>query len=247
MSDPSPCAVLTLPVDIPRITYTSEGLDLDYFGPVDGSISVEGAKFVARLTDGVEDEVARTIKQFITTTQHDCVGSAEEKRSCWFTIRSTKPTDEFNIPRWHRDGPMYPYDEGREEVVRSKYAITLLGPPTLMLVPDEDTFAIERQGLAQHYWWLEKDIPRPSQEQWDEADLELRKWLENEFKETPKVDIGHGQIVRFSWGRDNSPIHSEPDIVCDRIFMSVLYGSEPELRRMCDWREAKYGEFETGV
>ncbi|CEI61878.1 hypothetical protein FVEN_g2934 [Fusarium venenatum] len=247
MSDPSPCAVLTLPVEIPHITSTSEVLDLDYFGPVDDSISIEGSKFVARLTDGVENEVARIIKEFIVTTQNDCVGNAKEKRACWFTIRSTKPTDEFNIPRWHQDGPMYPYDKGREEVVRSKYALTLLGPPTLMLVPDEDAFATERQGIAQHFWWQEKDTHRPSAEEWDEADLKLRKWLENEFKETPRVQIEHGQIVRFSWGRDNSPLHSEPDIICDRIFISVLYGSESELRRMCDWREGKYGKFEADI
>ncbi|GKU10054.1 unnamed protein product [Fusarium langsethiae] len=187
------------------------------------------------------------IREFLVTTQNDCVGNAEEKRACWFTIRSTKPNHEFNIPRWHQDGRMYPYDQGREEVVRSKYALTLLEPPTLMLMPDEDAFATERQGRAQHFWWQEKDTPRPSEEEKDGADLRLRKWLENEFKDNPRVQVGNGQVVLFSWGRDNSPFHSEPDLICDRIFMSVLYGSEPELRGMCDWREAEYGIFETSI
>ncbi|CAG1977376.1 unnamed protein product [Fusarium graminearum] len=245
MSNPSPHAVLTLPVDIPRITSTSENSDLNYFGPVNDEIPIEASKYIARVTDGVEEEVAHTLKAFLEITQSDCVGNPEEKKCCWFTVRSQKPTDEFHIPRWHQDGRMYPYDEGREEVVRSKYALVILGPPTLMLVPDEQSFTIERQSVSKFLRWCEdKDAPQPTPEERDEAELKQRKWLENEFKDTPKVQVGHGQVVRFSWGRVNSPIHSEPDFICDRIFISVLYGSEPELRQMADWRNTEYGKYE---
>ncbi|KAF5231130.1 hypothetical protein FAUST_9436 [Fusarium austroamericanum] len=245
MSNPSPHAVLRLPVEIPRITSTSENSDLNYFGPVNDELPIEASKYIARVTDGVEEEVAHTLKAFLEITQSDCVGNAEEKKCCWFTVRSQKPTDEFLIPRWHQDGRMYTYDEGREDVVRSKYALVILGPPTLMLVPDEKSFAFERQAVSKFKWWWEdEDAPQPPLEEMEDADLKLRKCLENEFKDSPKVQVGHGQVVRFSWGRDNSPIHSEPHFDCDRIFISVLYGSESELRYMADLRDTEYGKYE---
>jgi hypothetical protein len=40
---------------------------------------------------------------------------------------------------------MYPYDTGREAVVRSKYGTTLLGPPTLMLPATPHLFDILKQ------------------------------------------------------------------------------------------------------
>ncbi|UZP38716.1 hypothetical protein NXS19_006532 [Fusarium pseudograminearum] len=228
MSDPSPHAVLTLPVDIPRITSTSENSDLNYFGPVNDELPIEASRYIARVTDGVEDEIAHTLKAFLEITQSDCVGNAEEKKCCWFTVRSQKPTDEFLIPRWHRDGRMYTYDEGREDVVRN-----------------EQSFAFEKQAVSKFKWWWEdEDAPQPTPEEMEDADLKLRKCLENEFKDSPKVQVGHGQVVRFSWGRDNSPIHSEPHFDCDRIFISVLYGSEPELRYMADLRDTEYGKYE---
>jgi hypothetical protein len=244
MSDQTPFAILTVPIDIPCITSTSQNSTFEYYGPVDASIATEASKFLACLSDGKENEIEQAIRVFLFTTQNDCAGNGEEKRACWLTIRVTKPSTEFNIPRWHQDGRMYPYDEGREEVVRSKYALTLSGPPTLMLVPDEHVFTTQREGEAQHYWWRETDTPRPSEEEMDEADLKLRKWLATEFRETPRVKVGHGEVVRFSWGRENSPVHSEPDLTSDRVFMTVLYGSESELRRMCEWRNAQYGKYD---
>nr|CEG02846.1 unnamed protein product [Fusarium pseudograminearum CS3487] len=188
MSDPSPHAVLTLPVDIPRITSTSENSDLNYFGLVNDELPIEASRYIARVTDGVEEEIAYTLKAFLEITQSDCVGNAEEKKCCWFTVRSQKPTDEFLIPRWHRDGRMYTYDEGREDVVRSKYALVILGPATLMLVPDEQSFAFEKQAVSKFKWWWEdEDAPQPTPEEMEDADLKLRKCLENEFKDSPKV------------------------------------------------------------
>ncbi|KAF4437813.1 hypothetical protein F53441_12954 [Fusarium austroafricanum] len=242
MSD-QPCAVLAEPINIPHITCTKGESTLDYYGPADASIAAEAAKYLARLTDGAEADLKSTIEVFLRATQSDCTGHGEEKRACWFTLRLTKRGNAFEVPRWHQDGPMYPSDEGREEVVRSKYAIALLGPPTLMLKPNEHVYATLRKGEAQHYWWREKDASEPSEEEIYDTEDKLREWLSNEFKDTPRVSVGHGEVVRFSWGRDDSPIHSEPDLVSDRVFMTVLYGSESELGTMCEWRNAQYGKY----
>ncbi|KAM5521815.1 hypothetical protein FOXYSP1_15706 [Fusarium oxysporum f. sp. phaseoli] len=233
MSDQSPCAILPESIDIPRITSTKQESTLNYYGPVDASLPTEASKFLARNTDAVEQELEHSIKAFLKTTQNDCSGLTEEKKACWLTIRITKPCTAFEIPRWHQDGPMFEYDQGREDVVRSKYALTLLGPSTLMLQPDEHVFTTQHEAEARYYWWQNKtDGPEPSEDEMYEADDLLRESLGNAFKDTPRVQVGHGQVVRFSWGRDDSPVHSEPDLVSDRVFMTVLYGSESELRTM---------------
>ncbi|CAJ0552394.1 Ff.00g063730.m01.CDS01 [Fusarium sp. VM40] len=243
MSDQLPLAILTASINVPRITSTKRESTLNYYGLANASIAAEATNFLARLTDGVEQEMKHTIETFLRITQNDCTGNAEEKRACWLTIRLTKRSTEFEIPRWHQDGCMYPYDEGREEVVRSKYGLTLLGPSTLMLKSDESVYTTQREGEAQHYWWLGTAAHEPSEDEMDDADAKLREWLANKFKHTPRVQVGHGEVVRFSWGRDDSPVHSEPDLISDRVFMTVLYGSELELRRMCEWRNTQYGSF----
>jgi hypothetical protein len=245
MSDQSPCAILPESIDITRITSTKQDSTLNYYGSVSGSLATEAAKFLACHTDAVEQELEPKVKAFLEITQTDCSGDdAREKNACWLTIRITKPCTAFKIPRWHQDGPMFEYDKGREDVVRSKYALTLVGPSTLMLQPDEHVFKKQHEAEARYYWWQdEADGHEPSEDEMYDADDLLRESLGNAFKDTARVQVGHGQIVRFSWGRDDSPVHSEPDLVSDRVFMTVLYGSESELRTMTKWREAPYGEY----
>ncbi|KAH8669788.1 hypothetical protein BGZ60DRAFT_408218 [Tricladium varicosporioides] len=236
------CAILPVPITIPRVTSVTQTSTFDYYGPVQSSLASEASKFLATISDAVERDVVSAINSFVFVTQNDCVGGAEETTACWLTIRVTKPTKEFEVPRWHQDGRMFPYDEGRKEVVRSKYALTLLGPTTLMLQPNAHAFSIFKQGETQHYWWQETHGPEPTEEE-DQANGTLRHWLADKLKDVVRVRVRDGEIVRFSWGRDDSPVHSEPDLISDRIFVTILYGSESELRGMCDWRSAEYGKF----
>ncbi|KAF4499126.1 hypothetical protein FAGAP_4719 [Fusarium agapanthi] len=217
MSDQSPYAILPESINIPRITSTTQEATLNYYGPVDALLATEASKFLAHHTDAVGQELEPKIKAFLETTQKDCSGETEEKKACWLTTRITKPCTAFKIPRWHQDGPMFEYDKGREDVVRSKYALTLLGPSTLMLQPYEQVFKTQHEAEARYYWWRNKeDGPEPSEDEMYDADDLLRELLGNAFKDSPRVQVGHGQIVRFSWGRDDSPVHSEPDLVSDR-------------------------------
>jgi hypothetical protein len=244
MPHQTPCAILPSPIAIPRITSATRKSTLDYYGPVEFSIASEASKFLATVTDAVELELVSTIESFISATQNDCIGEAEEKEACWLTIRVTKPTTEYEIPRWHQDGRMFPYDQGCEEVVRSKYALTLLGATTLMLQPDAHVFSTQKKGEAQHYWWRKPNGAKPTDEDYYQAESSLRQWLTDEFKDETRIRVGHGEVVQFSWGRDDSPVHSEPDLTLDRVFVTVLYGSESELRSMCEWRNAEYAKFD---
>ncbi|CAJ2507274.1 Uu.00g084600.m01.CDS01 [Anthostomella pinea] len=63
------------------------------------------------------------------------------------------------------------------------------------------------------------------------------------FAGCDEVNVERGQVIRFSWGQDDSPIHSEPDCTSDeRVFMSVLFGKKDELRDMCRIREMVYDQ-----
>jgi hypothetical protein len=239
-----PCAILPTPIAIPKITSATRSSTFNYYGPVQSSLASEASQFLATTTDAGKLEVASTIASFIHATQDDCIGGANEKTACWLTIRVTKPTDEFKVPRWHQDGRMFPCDLGRENEVRSKYALALLGPRTLMLQPNASVFSTYQRGLKEHYWWHGTHGEAPTEEEEEKADSILRHWLAAEFKDASRVPVGDGEVVRFSWGCEDSPMHSEPDMVCDRVFVSVLYGSEHEIRMMCEWRNVQYGKFD---
>lgn len=242
MAAQPPCAILPDPIALPHIASTSKSSAFNYYGPVDRpSLAAEAAAFLAGVAEVDERNVAAAMEAFLLATREDCIGDADEKAACWLTVRVTTPTEEFQIPRWHQDGMMYPYDKGREGVVRSKYGLTLLGPKTLMLEPDAQVFKTIKEASEQHLLQLESAGDVPSDEVLDEADSAMRIKLASQFREAPRLPIDDGRIVRFSWGREDSPVHSEPDLVSDRVFATVLYGSERELRGMCDWRDEEYG------
>jgi hypothetical protein len=51
----------------------------------------------------------------------------------------------------------------------------------------------------------------------------------------PRVFAGErsvelGQVIRFTMGMVDSPVHAVPTITKDRVFMNVVYGSETEVR-----------------
>lgn len=234
-----------------RITAVTQASVFEYYGAVSRSIVTEGSDFLAAVTEGDEQAMAATIETFLVATYDDCVGEEDEKNACWFTVRVTRPSGEFAVPRWHQDGRMFPCDERREDVVRSKYALAMLGPATLMLHPHAHVFSTLQEGEKKHFWWWETGEadgrPEPTEEEEVEASCSLRQWLAEKLTDADRIPVPHDRVVRFSWGREDSPVHSEPDLTSDRVFMSILYGSEAELRRMCEWRDAEYRKFDDGA
>lgn len=104
--------------------------------------------------------------------------------------------------------------------INSKYAITLLGNPTRVLAESD----LVREVVA------------------DKGHDKSREEYAKRLALETILDIKKGEVIRFSWGQPDSPGHSEPDINSDRVFMSVLYGSEREIRNMCECRHTKYVE-----
>ncbi|KAK8072462.1 hypothetical protein PG996_005810 [Apiospora saccharicola] len=206
------------------------------------SLSTSAAACIASNSDGDPDRLAAVLRCFLEHSQQDCIAEAilpdkpQVAQACWLTVRMFKPSSEYEVPRWHRDGRMFACScsfsgslleavmlsdqEGQQrKSPHSKYAVTLLGPATRILVPSavvDDPLADvkDRQGLD------------------DESSV--RAELAEALKGCEEYTLQRGQMIRFSWGQDDSPVHSEPDFAGeDRVFVSVLLGSEAEIRDMC--------------
>jgi hypothetical protein len=176
-------------------------------------ISLENAR------DLLTDFISRTTADHIQDKTERWGDAFDQTRlACWISVRMTKPTDEFtDKPRWHRDGRMFECEN--EKDAHNKYAMTILNRPTLALEETEVTRTLAARGH-------------------DLSDEELIEGLANE----PRVVIQPTDIIKFSWGQDDSPVHSEPDMSNDRVFISILFGSVNEMRTMCEWREEPYRE-----
>ena len=237
--------ILPATITVPSLDSVKRRATFNYYGSFSPSIVHQAAKFLANITNAPNSELTEVLETFLNITYLDCAGEQPSKSCCWFTIRVTKPSNFFDVPRWHQDGRMFRYDEGRETVVRSKYALTLMGPPTLLLPTKPTVFETIAEGEKQFLWWRNDSSKKSTEEERQETGDALRLWLADEFKDVERVLVGNGEIARFSWGRKDSPVHSEPPMTTDRVFMTVLFGSETELMNMCELREAEFGRSDT--
>ncbi len=132
-------------------------------------------------SDAQIDYMEGTLGSFLDRSREDYSGEEVVEvatgnaatTAAWLCIRMTKSTDAFKIPRWHRDGRMFPSD--REEQIHSKYAMTLLVPPTLVLVDIDLVNEVVTKN----------DNPQ-----------EMRVEYANRLSLQPLVEIEQGQIIR---------------------------------------------------
>lgn len=133
-------------------------------------------------------------------------------------VSVNRPNYGRAVPRWHREGPQWTsYDP---EQFRSKYAVTLLGSPTRLLVETEYVTKVVD---------MVRDVAIPSFNMRTEYSKKLVG------PEVQEIQIKTGQVIRFTWGRKNSPVHSYGDLSGPRVFLSIVYGSEAEIRDYCDY------------
>jgi hypothetical protein len=209
---PSPLSLITPLLAPTRITKVSREDVYSYYGPMpSGPMIQEASAFVANNSDAIQMHVASVLREFIQLTREDCKTECKiEPDAGWFTVRMFKPNSQYHIPRWHRDGRMTDCTSANH-LLHCKYATVLLGAPTLVLPETPTVTAIDNRRIrrTENATLLSSEVP---------------------------VRLVDGQIIRFSWGRNDSPVHSEPDMTSDRIFMSVLYGSQSEIRDLVDLR-----------
>jgi hypothetical protein len=223
----SPYSVLPQILQPIRITRVTSEAAYNYYGSISSSAFIdEASKTLAANSDADLSEVERLLHDFVRLSRtdylHTRAANARSEIAAWLAVRITKPTEEYTLtPRWHRDGRMYPAD--RKDDVNSKYATAILGNPTRMLA--------------------ESDLVYTVMAKYEHGQQRFRKEMAESLFSEPLLDIRKDQIIRFTWGQVDSPVHSEPDCAgSDRIFVSILFGSETEIRKMCEFRGKKYME-----
>ena len=135
------------------------------------------------------------------------------KKYCWLTIRIMTPNNLYNIPRWHFDGNYY-----KSNNIQTKFILTLKGNSTLIINPNQKI----KKKFFNNFFNI--DIK-------DNSELELRL-LRNKIVNNEKIininTLINGTII-ISTNPKLATIHSEPPIMENRIFLSILPMTKNEL------------------
>ncbi|KAK7397770.1 hypothetical protein QQX98_012862 [Neonectria punicea] len=236
---PAPLAIFPLESFHPGVV---SSINKDAFGGFYGSfdarlLATQAAAFICSNSDANEEQLVQFLHRFLALAWEDCTAGAsakgnsivQEAHSCWLCIRMTLPTDSWVVPRWHTDGRMFECACSEPQMPHSKYAVTILGPSTRVMATNPAVQAV-LESLS--------DTGQP----WDQNDPD--PGLAKRLAEYPEAVVELGQVIRFSWGQDDSPVHSEPDSTgLHRVFVSLLFGSKAEIQKMCEVREEEYNSW----
>jgi len=150
----------------------------------------------------------------------------------WLTIRASRPTSEFDEPRWHTDDHFFNPAQSDTASGLWKLCTTLLGPGTLFAADGhrarrclrgiKDT-AKKRQG--QHLCLAIRCAAC------GKTSDEIRAEMARVVRETRMVvaQPAAGEAVFFRVGGMEGAVHSEPKIDCDRVFVNLVPGTEEDL------------------
>ncbi|KAF7952104.1 uncharacterized protein EAE97_001601 [Botrytis byssoidea] len=219
---PANFLILVPILKVPRIkNIRCEGEHYHYYGITSPEVIVaEATKFISDNSSVFQWSVKKTLAKFLAITIQDSKNDCQvNPEALWLVVRMTQKSEEFVIPRWHRDGRMIECTNANH-ALHCRYATTLLGPTTLVLQETE----VVTQGMKQH--------------------VGKRKETANALAGEIPLEITRGQIIRFSWGQEDSPVHSEPDLVAERVFISCIYGSISEIKDIAATRRQKIGDLQ---
>lgn len=169
---------------------------------------------------GLQDFLGKNTKKCIDTVYiliqriTNDVLKAYKKDYCWLTVRISLPNNSYDIPRWHTDGNFY--DSIKKNEKQSKFIITLKGPGTLLINPDDDTR--DKFSSLNTHKILTKD--------------EIRMKGYDLLKNENIIKANNQGIIFFVGNVELAAIHSEPPINEKRIFLSILPGHESEINEL---------------
>jgi hypothetical protein len=155
-----------------------------------------------------------------------------KKDGFWFTIRTFLPTEEHKIPRWHQDGKYY---NSNDDNNKYKFVATIKGNGTIYCQPNEDKLI--------EFYKIKNEIDKEMINLMNDRS-KFQMMFEKEknamyelFKNIKVKQIKKNHGLYFKVGTNDALIHSEPNIVEQRVFISILTGTveqinEYKLKRM---------------
>jgi hypothetical protein len=146
------------------------------------------------------------------------------KNNCWLTIRATVKNNMFDIPRWHYDGNFYKTDN----YLTYKFVTVLRGPGTLL----GDLRKKDRIEMREKYYDILDKYNNNDIKINDNIDLIIRKKIEKLLKNKKIRQIKNNEGCCFiTTCKDETlrAFHSEPKMIENRIFLSILPGTKDEI------------------
>ncbi|KAK3901300.1 hypothetical protein C8A05DRAFT_16500 [Staphylotrichum tortipilum] len=139
------------------------------------------------------------------------------KHHYWLTIRASRPTTEFDAPRWHTDDHFFDPARSADAVGLWKLCAALQGPGTM--------FAADGKGARAHVCSVVRCVACGA------TGEEVRAVVAKGLEGREVVHAGaHGEMVFFRGGGGGGGGHAEGRIGGDRVFVNVVPGTEEELR-----------------
>ena len=202
----------------------------DHYGNID---QLDDIKLYDFLNNIGNNQNINIINKIIHKLINNIIDSYNTKY-CWMTIRVTLQHNEFDIPRWHKDGRFFKSDS-----IQSKFVTVLKGPGTLFIKESKkvnDIYDKHNNDILKSY--IKHKITTSLD---DKIETKYRKILANKFKKIKQHQLGPNQGLIFVNGNKNNNIgfdennkliglmHSEPKNDTPRIFISILPGSETDI------------------
>lgn len=179
-------------------------IDYEYFGSFQINTLNDFLKSVGKNTKDNINNFEKIINNIINIV----LSGYKLNHFCLFIRTYTKEVIDY-LPRWHTDDNFFEN--------QSKFITSLKGPGTLFISNNESAYNI--------FIKLENIILKTNT-------LTIydnyNKHINNKLKIFNKFQITNNQGIIFFMGK-NCPIHSEPNIINDRFFISIIPGTETQI------------------
>lgn len=165
-----------------------------------------------------------------------------------FLINSTYKDPSFDIRRWHTDGFQFPR---YKDEIQSKFVMVLKGKHTLLLEETEKEKKFYLDMINKEREEEKMYMPYPFEiPEWKDLKMRYRKILDKKFKNSKIIQPLNSQGFIFLNHSGNlfeyGAIHSEPKKDDYRMFISILPGTEEEIKHKKNRTIGTAEEKETG-
>jgi len=201
-----------------RVQIEREPKEFDYYGPVNDELVKKLTDYFNRIGDNAE-EIINNLSALVARMA-DGVQKDFNAEYCWVNVRTFLPTNEYDIPRWHKDGG---YFKSNEEFYKLVFPIK--GSPTRFAkVLDAKRYEkLEREDA------INNSIRDENSEEFKKENIRIRKELMEVVEEIEPPSNEQGALYTVN-NRQTSTIHSEPKMHGgSRIFMQVLPGPKEKI------------------
>lgn len=200
--------------------------NFDHFGKIDTINNDDINNFLSQVSNSSNFSILNNIIKKLLYN----VTKAYNTEYCWMTIRCTLPNSNFDVPRWHKDGPFF----SGSDAIQSKFVTVLKGPGTILIKRSKKVNTIyEKYFQKKHNEYNKLSIKDYNHK----IEIKYRKILARKLKDEKIKQLKSNQGLIFLSGSpkdnlENGLLHSEPKQDDTRIFISILPGSKSEITNL---------------